>query len=740
MTVLGSPRVHIPSLPGHSVFLLLIELALLVGAARIGAEIAKRIGLPSVVGEMTGGIMLGPTVLGHYFPGSFAAIFPPSAEQFHLLDGFGSVGMCLLLLLTGLETDLRLLRNLGRAAFIASVMGMVLPFGLGFGLGYVTPAEYLTDPSHRILFCFFLATAMSISAMPVIAKILIDLDLTKRNIGLVILSAGVVDDTVGWLILSLIAGAATHGVVHVAGLGLTVAYLAAFILGAAFVLYPVLRVVVRVATERFKANDSDLVVIIVTTFLCGALTEKIGVHPVFGAFVVGTVLHQVPRLRRETIARLESFTFGVLAPIFFGIVGLRVNLWALGGGKMLGLVITVACLGKLVGCSLGAYWGGLRFWEAASIAVAMNARGAMEIVVATIGLSLGILTPQMFSIIVMVAIVTSFLAPVGLRLTMPRVRMTEEEARRILASESTGAFNPGEVRVLLATAGGPNALAAAPLAFGLARKSSAAVKILHVEEQHTWWHRLLPAFGRRAPTGVSDQIEKMRELAGDRSPEIAQERGPVISAAICTEAERGCDLIIIGSGEGPSVGGPVVEQVVGAAPCHVAILKAPAPASEYRNLLVPVDGSLGSRLAVELALRYAEATGAELTLAVLTERRPQAAAYADLSGTHPPVEAPGTSEEELARISVVFRASPVKPSIIHLAFDPRSSPVAQEVEKGHYDLVVLGTENRAVQHRLFFGYENERLIRAARVPVLVVVPNLARLAESGRPARQTSRN
>jgi nucleotide-binding universal stress UspA family protein len=317
--------------------------------------------------------------------------------------------------------------------------------------------------------------------------------------------------------------------------------------------------------------------------------------------------------------------------------------------------------------------------------------------------------------------------------------MTDDEARRILAAESLGAFDPTQVRVLLATAGGANATAAAPLAFGLARKSNAAVKILHVEAEEIWWRRLLPGFGR-PPTSVHEQIEKMRSVAGERTPEVAQARGAAIAPTICVEAERGYDLLVIGSGEGPSVGGPVVEQVVGAAPCHVAILKTPGPAGDYRNLLVPVDGSVGSRLAVELALRYAEATGAELTLAVLTERRPQAAAYADMSGTHATTESPATSEEELTRISVVFRASPVKPSIIHLAFDPRSSPVAQEVEKGHYDLVVLGTENRAVQHRLFFGYENERLIRAARVPVLVVVPNLARLAEAGRPARQTSRN
>ncbi len=709
-------------------FLLLVELALLVGVARIGAEIAKRVGLPAVVGELTAGIALGPTLFGHYAPTAFAAIFPPSAEQFHLLDAFGSVGMTLLLLLTGLETDLRLLRNLGRAAFIASVMGMVLPFVLGFGLGYVMPASYLTDASHRLLFSLFLATAMSISAMPVIAKILVDLDLTKRNIGLVILSAGVVDDTVGWLILSLIAGAATHGAARLTDLGLTVAYLAAFIVVAAFVLLPLLRVTVRAVSERFKANDSDLVLIIVVTFLCAAATERIGVHPVFGAFVAGVVLHQVPRLKKETVARLESFTFGVLAPIFFGIVGLRVNLWDLGGGRMLGLVITVACVGKLVGCSLGAYWGGLRIWEAASIAVAMNARGAMEIVVASIGLSLGILTSQMFSIIVMVAIVTSFLAPVGLRLTMPRVRMTEDEARRILASESKGAFDPVSLRVLLATGGGQNALSAAPLAMGLALKSSAAVKVFHVEARRSWWQRVLHPFGRRAPGNVSDQIEAIRALAHGKSLELAQASGPGIARAICDEARRGCDVILIGSGEGPSIGGPVVEQVVGAAPCHVAIMKAPSAGSNYRRILVPVDGSIASRLAVELALRYAEATAADLTLAILTERRPQAGAYADLSGTQPPVVAPPTSAEELERISVVFRASQVKPNIIHLAFDPGSSAVAQAVEKGLFDLVVLGTENRAVQYRLFFGYENERLIRATRVPVLVVVPNLSRLA------------
>ncbi|MES1165294.1 MAG: universal stress protein, partial [Verrucomicrobiota bacterium] len=331
-------------------------------------------------------------------------------------------------------------------------------------------------------------------------------------------------------------------------------------------------------------------------------------------------------------------------------------------------------------------------------------------------------------IIVMMAIVTSFMAPLGLRLTMPRVRMTEDEARRTAAAEATGAFDPARVRVSLAAGGGPNAMAAAPLAFGLARKSDTPVKVIHVEAELGWWRRIFMSFVQRAPARVSEQIEAMRELAIDRNIELAKTRGPAIARAICEQA-RGSDLIVIGSSEGSSIGGAIVEQVVSEAPCHVAIMKAAASApSEYRRLLVPVDGSIGSRLAVELALRYAEATGAQLMLAVMTERRPHAAAYADMSGTHVPTEAPAGGEEELARISVVFRASAVKPSVMHLAFDPRTSPVAQAVEKGDYDLVVLGTENRAVQHRLFFGYENERLIRAARVPVVVVVPNVGRLA------------
>jgi nucleotide-binding universal stress UspA family protein len=156
-------------------------------------------------------------------------------------------------------------------------------------------------------------------------------------------------------------------------------------------------------------------------------------------------------------------------------------------------------------------------------------------------------------------------------------------------------------------------------------------------------------------------------------------------------------------------------------------MRARQAAESYRRIFVPVDGSVAARLAVDFAHRYAENVGAELTLAVLTERRPQAAAYADVSGTRPAMELHQTSEEELERISVVFRASAVRPTILRLAYDPFSSAVTNEARTEKYDLVILGAENRAIQNRLFFGYDTERLIRATRVPVIVVVPNVGRL-------------
>ena len=499
-------------------------------------------------------------------------------------------------------------------------MGMVFPFATGFGLGLLTPDAYLSQPDRRILFSFFLATAMAISAMPVIAEILMDLDLTKRNIGVVILSAGVVDDTVGWLVLSLIAGVASHGHVRFVQMLSTLALTGAFLLFAGVVLYPVARRLLGLIARRARTPDADLVFLIVVTLICGAATEAIGIHAVFGAFIAGATFRQVSELKQETVRKLESIVFPFLAPIFFGTVGLKVNLQDLGGGGMLALVVTIAYLGKLVGVTVGGLWGGLRFWESLSIAVAMNARGAMELVVATIGLSLGILNQQMFSIIVVVAIFTSFMAPLGLRLTVPKVKMTEEEQKRILAQRSRGVFETQQVRGAGADPrAGRTSASTIMLAAGLAKRSGHPVEVLSVKQPVSMADRILRLFdpargqGRDRPSALHRAL-----LDIGLPPNIREVSKGDVAAAIIEEAKKGFDFVALGaSSHGGWLGGSVLEKVVREAPCHVVIVKTRDGEKRYRRILVSFDGGVFSRVAVEFAVRYAEVTEGEVTVAVL---------------------------------------------------------------------------------------------------------------------------
>ncbi len=734
----------IKPLAGHAVLLVLLQLSALLIIARLGSEVVKRFGLPTVVGELAAGILLGPTVFGHFLPGPFHQLFPPSAEQFHLLEIVSWLGMILLMLLTGIETDVRLLKNLGRSAFTASVFGMVVPFAAGLALGWEMPVRYVANPDQRTLFALFLATAMSISAMPVIAKILLDLDLTRRNMGVVILSAGVVDDTTGWIILSLIAGAAGGGA-SLRGLAIAVGGTAAFLVFARVLLYPALKVGFRVANDRFKSKDTDLVLMIVTTLLCACVTDIIGIHAVFGAFVAGCVVRQVPHLRAESLHKLEAVTFPIFAPIFFGLVGLKVDLWKLGDFWMLAIVLGVATGGKLVGCTAGALLGGLGFWESFSIAVAMNARGAMELVVATIGLSLGLLNQQMYSMIVMVAVTTSFLAPVLLRLTMRYVRITEDEAERIAAEASKGMFDGEKLRVLVPTAGGPNALVAAKIGMALAHRSAHNVTVLFVERSAAFMDRLRRVF-RKSLEGQNlqahiDEVKRAASKAGLRAPEIRREMSRDVAAAIQAEARRGYDLILAGaSGEKRGIRGQKLEELIAGAPCHVAIVKQRGKSTgPFKRLLVPVDGSFLSRVGMELAIRYAEGVGgdAEVTFAILTEKdllgEPAGRGSRPASDSQPSVRAKAESmligiselgrEGGLDKLSPVFKSTKVKTHLITTDGGTGGS-ILVHASSGNYDLLVLGAEHRAIHNRLFFGYEKERLLEQSAISVVVLVPKV----------------
>ena len=342
------------------------------------AELMKRIGQPPVIGELLAGIFLGPSLLGALSPRFFHTIFPPDVTQYHLLEIISWIGMILLLLITGLETDIKLIKNLGRPAFSVSLFGMVIPFLFGFLLGWWTPDELLVHPSTRAIFSIFLATGMAISALPVIARILLDLNLIKRNLGIVILSASVVDDTMGWLILSVIAGIAKEGDIRASSVLLSICATGTFIVLCYYLLRPILKGLMKAVDTRSTLDHSDLTVILILTLLCAATTEAIGIHAAFGAFVAGLLIRQAPHIRRRTLEILESITAGFFAPVFFAYVGLRVDLFHLSHPSMLIAVLLIAILGKVIGCTVGSLLGKFSFREAISIGVGMNASGSLR--------------------------------------------------------------------------------------------------------------------------------------------------------------------------------------------------------------------------------------------------------------------------------------------------------------------------------------------------------------------------
>lgn len=726
----------LPPISGHSILLLLVQLTLLLFLARALSEVMRRIGQPAVIGELLAGILLGPTVLGHWMPDLFLMVFPQDAQQFHLLETVSWLGMVLLLLLTGFETDLRIVRSLGRSAFFSSAGGLAATLSAGFVLGMLLPDRFLVDPGDRVIFAAFIATSMAITAMPVIAKILIDLDVIKRNVGVVILSAGVLDDTIGWLILSVIAGIASAGVFSGTRLALTLVGLGFFLLAVRFVVYPVFTRLLAYVNAHVKLPGADVSLILVFTFMGAAVTEVLGVHAVFGAFVTGLMIRQVPRVKDQSLHALETFVLAALSPIFFAFVGLKVNLWSLTGWQLPTLVIGVAMAAKLVGCFSGARLAGLSFWEGLTIGFGMNARGAMELIVALIGLSLGLLTGEMYSTIVLLAVVTSFLAPLLMRAVLPRVPMTEEERRRI-EDDSRGRVIPtGPLKILVPTAGGANALGAFAMAAPLVRHTSGSLAALYVETRQ---ESVLARIGRRlmgnpslAGRGLEAHLEQVGERFGEDQKKflsIKRVRNTAPDDAILAELGRDYDLLMIGAGPRQLVGRSMTVEVLSRADRTSVIVRAPEAGlpESFRDILVPVDGSVFSRVAAEFAFAYASAVDATVTMLHVVDETEVAAGslmVPDLRVAHALEEREESVVAEGLRsdFSALAESFGVRMQVRVLGSGDPASTIIAESWSRHTDLVVLGAENKMLSRPSFFGQGTASIVERAGCTTAVVVP------------------
>ncbi|WP_323373583.1 cation:proton antiporter [Plantactinospora alkalitolerans] len=423
----------VPPIPAHPLLVFLLQAGLLLALAILLGRLAERLRMPAIVGELTAGVLLGPSLFGWLAPGLSGWLLPAQPEQAHLLDAVGQVGVLVLVGLTGIEMDLRMLRRRGHTAVRVSVAGLLVPLALGIGLGFPL-ARLLDVPGDTAVFVLFIGVAMCVSAIPVIAKTLLDMRLMHRDIAQLTLAAGTVDDAVGWFLLSVVSAMAVGGLTGWK-VGLALAYLILVVVVAVVIGRPVVRAAMRFAgdsPERTVAMSATLIL------LAGAGTQALGLEAVFGAFLCGMLIGSVGEHSRVRTAALRTVVLAVLAPIFFATAGLRIDLRALAHPTVLGaavLVLVIAVVGKFAGAYLGARLSRLSRWEALALGAGMNARGVIEVIVAMVGLRLGILNTATYTIIVLVAVATSLMAPPLLRIAMRRVPVTpEEEARRCLGA------------------------------------------------------------------------------------------------------------------------------------------------------------------------------------------------------------------------------------------------------------------------------------------------------------------
>jgi len=388
--------------------LLCIGIMLLTG--RLFGEFFRKLKMPLVVGELVAGILLGPSLLGNFFPLLDNIVFTTKGNVGLVLNGITTISVIMLLFVAGMEVELSVIRHQGKTAFKASLVGLVIPMVLGFFAGkYFYRFLGESANANNLEFSLFMGTAMAISALPVIARTLMDLDLFKTKVGMIIIAAAMFDDLVGWIMFSVILGMINHGsdpYGFLYTLGYTILY--------AVLMLSFGRIIINKSLPWAKKTLSwpggVLSISLGLAFIGAAFTEKIGIHAIFGAFIVGIAFGDSVHLNEKTRDIIHQFVTNIFAPLFFVSVGFKLNFVQNFDLQIVLIVLGLAIVTKLLGAGLGALWGGLTFKESVAVGFGMNARGAMEILLGTLALQAKLISPQLFVALVVMAVVTSIMA------------------------------------------------------------------------------------------------------------------------------------------------------------------------------------------------------------------------------------------------------------------------------------------------------------------------------------------
>ena len=395
--------------------ILLMQIIMIILAARFCGWIFKKIGQPSVIGEIIAGIILGPSLLGMYFPEFSASLFPP--ESLGNLKFLSQIGLILFMFVIGMELDMKVLKNKANEAVVISHASIIFPFALGIGLAYFVYNRFAPEGVKFLSFSLFMGIAMSITAFPVLARIVQERGIHKTRLGAIVITCAAADDITAWCILAVVIAIVKAGTfvsaLYIISLSLI------FVLAMFYIVKPFLKRIGDLYGTKNNIDKPVVAIFLLILILASYTTEVIGIHALFGAFVTGVIMPEVPKFRSIFIEKVEDVSVILLLPLFFVFTGLKTEIGLINDPylwEVTGVIILVAVVGKFFGSTLAAKFVGQSWRDSLTIGALMNTRGLMELIVLNIGLELKVLTPEVFTMMVIMALVTTFMTGPALNL------------------------------------------------------------------------------------------------------------------------------------------------------------------------------------------------------------------------------------------------------------------------------------------------------------------------------------
>ena len=707
---------------GSLLLILLVQIALILALSRVMGWLFARLNQPQVVGEMVAGIMLGPSLFAWLAPTAWMHIFRPdlvpgtefTADPTQYLAMLSQVGVIFFLFLIGLELDPKLIKDRGHAAIVISHVSIIAPFLLGAALAiYLYPRVFTSTPEMRFTsVALFMGAAMSITAFPVLARILTERNLHKTKVGAITITCAAVDDVTAWCMLAFVVGVARATGVRSAVFTAVASVI--YIVVMFFLVRPFLRRLQGLYDRQQRLSQNMMAGIFLLILMSAYATEWIGIHALFGAFLMGAIMPKGTQFVRSLSEKLEDYTVVFLLPIFFAYTGLKTQIGLLNHGELWGmtlLVIAVACAGKFGGSMLAALASGMKWRESAAVGVLMNTRGLMELVILNIGRELGVITDAVFAMMVIMALVTTALTTPILNLVYPARLMNPEEAAPSGAAVPAAAALRKLYTILIPISdpksGGPLLRMAGMLGGTREQRRILALHLRRPVDREAYRGGLDEA---EKPAPVLPALEPLLELS--RREQIDVEPLSFVSRDIPDDIAslaraRHANLVLMGFHRpvfGHAILGGTVHRVLTGAPADVAIFVARS-GDLPRRILVPYLGGVHDRLGLELANRMARNANVEVVaLHVVAPRRDNRD------------EVLGAQAEVTKVFQEAGAESPVQFKVVE--DDSPVDAVLREAE--HVDLVVIGVAEEWGLESQVFGFRPQRIALECPKSLLIV--------------------